>query len=113
VDPDPTSAGTAGAAAVWGADQARGSGRRQHRPEPAKLIKQTERANGESLFACERQTSLAFVPLMSNGHDVLTVAQAGGLPADRMIGEFLGPARLVSGPGLAVVTATAPPKPRG
>jgi hypothetical protein len=30
-----------------------------------------------------------------------------------MIGEFFGPARLVSGPGLAVVTATAPLKPRG
>ena len=29
-----------------------------------------------------------------------------------MIGEFFGPARLVSGPGLAVVTATAPSKPR-
>lgn len=34
-------------------------------------------------------------------------------PADEMIGEFFGPARLVSGPGLAVVTATAPLKPRG
>ena len=34
-------------------------------------------------------------------------------PADEMIGEFFGPARLVSGPGLAVVTATAPFKPRG
>jgi hypothetical protein len=34
-------------------------------------------------------------------------------PADELIGEFLGPARLVSGPGLAVVTATAPFKPRG
>jgi len=30
-----------------------------------------------------------------------------------MIGEFFGPARLVSGPGLAVVTATTPFKPRG
>jgi hypothetical protein len=34
-------------------------------------------------------------------------------PADEMIGEFFGPARLVSGPGLAVVTATTPFKPRG
>jgi len=34
-------------------------------------------------------------------------------PADEIIGEFFGPARLVSGPGLAVVTATAPLKPRG
>jgi hypothetical protein len=34
-------------------------------------------------------------------------------PADEMIGEFFGPARLVSGSGLAVVTATAPLKPRG
>jgi hypothetical protein len=34
-------------------------------------------------------------------------------PADELIGEFLGPARLVSGPGLAVVTARAPLKPRG
>ena len=31
----------------------------------------------------------------------------------KMIGEFFGPARLVAGSGLAVVTATAPPKPRG
>ena len=30
-----------------------------------------------------------------------------------MIGEFFGPARLVAGSGLAAVTATAPPKPRG
>ena len=30
-----------------------------------------------------------------------------------MIGEFFGPARLVSGPGLAVVTAKAPSNPRG
>jgi hypothetical protein len=34
-------------------------------------------------------------------------------PADESIGEFLGPARFVSGPGLAVVTATAPFEPRG
>ena len=34
-------------------------------------------------------------------------------PADEIIGEFFGPARLVSGPGLAVVTATTPFKPRG
>ena len=33
--------------------------------------------------------------------------------SDEMIGEFFGPARLVAGSGLAVVTATAPPKPRG
>ena len=31
----------------------------------------------------------------------------------KMIGEFFGPARLVAGSRLAVVTATAPPKPRG
>ena len=34
-------------------------------------------------------------------------------PADEIIGEFFGPARLVSGPGLAVVTATTPFNPRG
>ena len=35
------------------------------------------------------------------------------VPADRLIVEFFGLARLVSGPGLAVVTATAAPNPRG
>jgi hypothetical protein len=34
-------------------------------------------------------------------------------PDDQLIGEFLGLARLVAGPGLAVVTATAPFEPRG
>jgi len=32
----------------------------------------------------------------------------GGYPADETIGESSGPARLASGSGLAVVTATAP-----
>ena len=36
------------------------------------------------------------------------VVACSGRPADRLIGEFFGPARLVSGPGLAVVTAIAP-----
>jgi hypothetical protein len=34
-------------------------------------------------------------------------------PADEIVGELFGPARLATGPGLAVVTATAPLKPRG
>ena len=71
---------------------------------------QTEGANYELLFARKPQISLAFDPQESNGRDVLTPSDR---PADKLIGEFLGPARLVSGPGLAVVTATAPPKPRG
>ena len=68
----------------------------------------------DSLFARKPQISLAFAPLNSNGRDVLKGAQApAGVTSDEMIGEFFGPARLVAGSGLAVVTATAPPKPRG
>ena len=75
---------------------------------------QTEGANYKSPFARKPQISLAFVPQKSNGRDALTGTQApAGDPADRMIGEFFGPARLVPSSGLAVVTATAPSPPRG
>jgi hypothetical protein len=71
-------------------------------------------ANYETQIFRKPQIPLAFVRQESNGRDVLTGAQApGGETADKMIGEFFGPARLVAGSGLAVVTATAPPKPRG
>jgi hypothetical protein len=71
-------------------------------------------ANHLSLFAHKSQIPLAFVSRESNGRDAFT----GGprhlrLPADWLIVEFFGLARLVSGPGLAVVTATAPSNPRG
>ena len=60
------------------------------------------------------QIALAFGPQGSNGHDVLrTLGRLRDRPTDEMIGEFFGPARLVSGPGLAVVAATAPSNPRG
>ena len=65
------------------------------------------------LFSRKPQISLAFAPLNSNGRDVLKGAQAPQVTSDEMIGEFFGPARLVAGSGFAVVTATAPPKPRG
>src|SRR5208337_4596650 len=71
-------------------------------------------ANYVSTFVHKPQISLAFGPQGSNGRDVLrTLGRLQDRPADEMIGEFFGPARLVSGPGLAVVAATAPPKPRG
>jgi hypothetical protein len=55
------------------------------------------------------QIPLAFVPIQSNGRDVLMGALApASLRRRRLIGEFLGPAGLGSGSGLAVVTATAP-----
>ena len=73
---------------------------------------QFEGANYDSPFARKPQISLAFGPQESNGRDV-ALGCLQDRPADEMIGEFFGPAGLVPGPGLAVVTATAPPKPIG
>jgi hypothetical protein len=71
----------------------------------------TASANYVSQFARKPQISLAFAPSRSNGPDVPADAPSvrGLNPADETIGEFLGPARLSSGSGLAVVTARRRP----
>jgi hypothetical protein len=61
---------------------------------------QTASANHESLFSRKPQISLAFCPSKSNGRDCSrALRRLQDRPADEMIGEFFGPARLVSGPG--------------
>jgi hypothetical protein len=70
-------------------------------------------------------TICRYLPISLRFHSLSSRAKSNGLdaftgsprhlrvPADRLIVEFFGLARLVSGPGLAVVTATAPSNPRG
>jgi len=79
------------------------------------LIRARRPLNIKRTGGANHKISLAIRSKQSNRYEV-EEARKGARPirqGDATISEFFGPARLAPGPGLAVVTATAPFQPRG